>query len=107
MKAQIRLGNEDDIKTAYKLMREAFEEYRVLEIPSSAIDEPVDFLLNSFKNGTEKVILCLVNGIPLGSSRFTLREDSLYFSRVSVPPYARGRGLAKSMLSWLENHAEE
>ncbi|WP_373890013.1 GNAT family N-acetyltransferase [Neobacillus cucumis] len=49
----------------------------------------------------------MVNGEPIGSSRFTIKGDSLYFSRLTVTPYARGKGIAKSMLRWLENYANE
>ncbi|MEH7306639.1 GNAT family N-acetyltransferase [Neobacillus drentensis] len=34
-----------------------------------------------------------------------MKEDTLYFSRVSVTPAARGKGIAKAMLSWLEKYA--
>lgn len=103
---EIKLGTEDEIATAHQLMREAFEEYRTLEVPSSAISEPIELLRESFKNGTEQFIVGYENGIPLGSSRFIMKEESLYFSRVSVPPHARGRGIAKSMILWLEDFAK-
>ncbi|MDQ1003078.1 ribosomal protein S18 acetylase RimI-like enzyme [Neobacillus niacini] len=103
----IKLGNEAEIVIAHKLMQEAFEEYRFLEVPSSAINEPVDSLRNSFRNGSEKFILCYIDGNPLGSLRFKTKGQTLYFSRVSVPPYARGRGIAKSMLSWLEDYTKK
>jgi ribosomal protein S18 acetylase RimI-like enzyme len=103
----IKLGNEAEIVIAHKLMQEAFEEYRNLEVPSSAINEPVDSLRDSFRNGSEKFILSYIDGNPLGSLRFNTIGQILYFSRVSVPPYARGRGIAKSMLSWLEDYAKK
>jgi ribosomal protein S18 acetylase RimI-like enzyme len=103
----IKLGNEAEIVIAHKLMKEAFEEYRYLEVPSSAINEPLDTLRDSFRNGLEKFIVCYIDGNPLGSLRFNTKGQTLYFSRVSVPPYARGRGIAKSMLSWLEDYAKK
>ncbi|MDQ0971774.1 ribosomal protein S18 acetylase RimI-like enzyme [Neobacillus niacini] len=103
----IKLGNEAEIVIAHKLMKEAFEEYRYLEVPSSAINEPLDTLRDSFRNGLEKFIVCYMDGNPFGSLRFNTKGQTLYFSRVSVPPYARGRGIAKSMLSWLEDYAEK
>jgi ribosomal protein S18 acetylase RimI-like enzyme len=39
--------------------------------------------------------------------RFKTDKSSLYFFRLSVCPEARGKGIAKSMLSWLENYAKE
>ncbi|MFB3167906.1 GNAT family N-acetyltransferase [Neobacillus sp. 179-C4.2 HS] len=103
----IKLGNEAEIVIAHKLMKEAFEEYRYLEVPSSAINEPLDTLRDSFRNGLEKFIVCYIDGNPLGFLRFNTKGETLYFSRVSVPPYARGRGIAKSMLSWLEDYAKK
>ncbi|MDF2788347.1 MAG: hypothetical protein K0S80_1445 [Neobacillus sp.] len=103
----IKLGNEAEMVIAHKLMKEAFEEYRNLEVPSSAINEPLDTLRDSFRNGLEKFIVCYIDGNPLGSLRFKTAGQTLFFSRVSVPPYARGRGIAKSMLSWLEEYAEK
>lgn len=103
----IKLGNEADIVIAHKLMKEAFEEYRYLDVPTSAINEPIDTLMDSFRDGLEKFIICYIDGNPLGSLRFITKDQTLYFSRVSVPPYARGRGIAKSMLSWLEDYAKK
>ena len=34
-----------------------------------------------------------------------LKDDSLYFSRLSVIPSARGKGIAKAMLAWMEEYA--
>lgn len=103
----IKLGNEAEIVIAHKLMKEAFEEYRYLEVPSSAINEPLDTLRDSLRIGLEKFILCYIDGNPLGSLRFNTKDQTLCFSRVSVPPYARGRGIAKLMLSWLEDYAKK
>lgn len=107
MNIEILLANEKEIEIVHKLMLEAFEEYRFLDVPSSALNEPVETLLTNFMNGSEKALLCWGNGEPIGSSRFTIKGDSLYFSRLSVPPNARGKGIAKAMLRWLENYATE
>ncbi|MDQ0273176.1 GNAT family N-acetyltransferase [Cytobacillus purgationiresistens] len=107
MTITIELGKETDVPLAHQLMIEAFEEYRTLEVPSSVITEPVELLHKNFQDGTEKFIICYDSDQPLGSARFKLYEDSLYFSRVSVSPRARGKGLAKAMLHWLEAYACE
>lgn len=107
MNLQIWLAKEEDIPIVHKLMLEAFDEYRFLEVPSSALNEPVETLLTAFKSGFEQALLCSVDGVPLGSLRFTFKEDSLYFSRVSVAPQARGKGIAKEMLLWLEKYAND
>lgn len=107
MNLEIRLANEKETTIVHRLMLEAFEEYRFLEVPSSALNESLDTLLNALKNGSEKVLLCFVDGEPLGSSRFKIKGDSLYFSRLSVTPHARGKGIAKAILLWLEKYASE
>lgn len=102
---EIKIAEETDVPVVYKLMLEAFEEYRTLDVPSSALNESVEALQIAVKNNFEKALLCSINGVPLGSCRFTMEEDALYFSRVSVTPIARGKGIAKAMLLWLEKYA--
>ncbi|MCB5236096.1 GNAT family N-acetyltransferase [Niallia circulans] len=86
-------------------MLEAFEDYRYIEVPSSALTEPVDKLINALKSRTEQAIIYWLDDIPLGSARLQLKDDSLYFSRLSVIPSARGKGIAKAMLAWMEEYA--
>lgn len=104
-KQQINLVTEDEAPLVHRLMLEAFEDYRYMEVPSSALNEPIDKLIDALKNGTEQAILYRLNAIPLGSSRLQLKEDSLYFSRLSVTPSARGKGIAQEMLAWMEEYA--
>jgi ribosomal protein S18 acetylase RimI-like enzyme len=105
MKMEIKIAEETDVPVVYKLMLEAFEEYRTLDVPSSALNESLEALQIAVKSNFEKALLCSINGVPLGSCRFTMEEDALYFSRVSVTPSARGKGIAKAMLLWLEKYA--
>ncbi|MEQ2468283.1 GNAT family N-acetyltransferase [Niallia hominis] len=104
-KQQINLVTEDEAPLVHRLMLEAFEDYRYVEVPSSALNEPIDKLTDALKNGTEQAILYRLNAIPLGSSRLQLKGDSLYFSRLSVTPSARGKGIAQEMLAWMEEYA--
>ena len=102
---EIKIAEETDVPVVYKLMLEAFEEYRTLDVPSSALNESLEALQIAVKSNFEKALLCSINGVPLGSCRFTMIEDALYFSRVSVTPSGRGKGIAKAMLLWLEKYA--
>ena len=61
-------------------MLEAFAEYDSYDIPSSAMNESVSAIKQSIQNGSEQAILCCIDGKPLGSVRFKMDEDSLYFS---------------------------
>ncbi|UQD52237.1 GNAT family N-acetyltransferase [Bacillus methanolicus] len=103
----IRLANVEDAHLIHQIMLSAFEEYRYFDVPSSALNESVNSIKETLKNGSEKALLCFKDGVPLGSVRFKTDKNSLYFFRLSVCPEARRRGIAKSMLSWLENYAKE
>jgi ribosomal protein S18 acetylase RimI-like enzyme len=103
----IRLARADEADLVHRVMMLAFEEYRHIDIPSSALNETVCSIQSSLKNGTEKALLCFDDDVPLGSVRFKTDKNTLYFSRLSVCPEARGRGVAKSMLKWLEDYAKE
>jgi len=107
MKIHIQLATEENLHIVHRLMREAFEEYRFLDVPSSALTEPFVQLIDAYKNGKEHAVLCVVDGVALGSARFKTKEQSIYFSRLSVTPSARGKGIAKAMLAWLEEYAVE
>lgn len=105
MKMEIRIADETDLPVVHMLMLEAFEEYRFLDVPSSALNESLETLQISINTDKEKAILSSINNIPLGSCRFTIKEDRVYFSRVAVKPTSRGKGIAKAMLHWLEKYA--
>ncbi|MEH7121232.1 GNAT family N-acetyltransferase [Neobacillus vireti] len=107
MSVLVKLAGEKEVATAHRLMLEAFEEYRNMEVPSSAINETFDSVFEKYSNGTEKILLCLENNLPLGSLRFKVSAFELYFMRVSVSPAARGKGLATAMLTWLEQYAKQ
>jgi ribosomal protein S18 acetylase RimI-like enzyme len=103
----IRLANTEDAYLIHQIMVLAFEEYRDMDVPSSALNETVSSIEESLKNGFEKALLCFRDGVPVGSVRFKTVKNSLYFFRLSVSPEARGKGIAKSILTWLENYAKE
>lgn len=101
----IRPATAEDARLVHQIMISAFEEYRHADIPSGALSETAESIEEALRNGTEEALLCYLDGIPVGTVRFKTNAHSLYFFRLSVKPDARGRGLAKAMLAWLENHA--
>lgn len=103
----IRLAKAEDASLVHVVMMAAFEEYRYIDIPSSALSETVHSIQESLSHNKEQACLYIENETPIGSARFKLNEDFLYFSRLSVCPEARGKGVAKSMLSWLETYARQ
>lgn len=108
MNFAIKLVTEEtDIVSVHQIMLEAFAEYDSYDIPSSAMNESISSIKQSIQDGSERAILCFVDGKALGSVRFKIHEDSFYFSRLSVSPEARGKGIAKAMIKWLEEYAKE
>lgn len=103
----IRLATVEDAGIIHRIMLSAFEEYRYTDVPSSALNETVSSIEQSLKNGLEKALLYVRDGTPVGCVRFKTGESSIYFFRLSVIPEERKRGIAKSMLAWLENYAKE
>jgi len=97
----------EDAETVHQVMISAFEEYRHSDVPSSALFETVDGIKKALQTGEEKALLYFEDNVAVGTVRFTVGESDLYFFRLSVCPKARGKGIAKSMLSWLENDAKE
>ncbi|WP_036718801.1 GNAT family N-acetyltransferase [Paenibacillus harenae] len=103
----IRLADAKDAYLVHKIMLSAFEEYRNIDVPSSALNESIVSIEESIKNGSENALLYFIDEIPRGSARFKTEDNSLYFSRLSVAPEARGKGIAKSILTWLEEYAKK
>lgn len=103
----IRLATVEDAPLIHKIIMSAFEEYKHADVPSGALDETVDFIEKSLRNGSEKALLYYKDEIPVGTIRFTTDINSLYFYRLAVCPEERRKGIAKSMLAWLENYAKE
>jgi ribosomal protein S18 acetylase RimI-like enzyme len=108
MKVTFKMAkDEKDIVMAYQIMIDAFTEYLQYDIPSSALNESIQTIQQLINNGSEQAILCFADGEAVGSVRIRFGKDSLYFSRLSVIPTARGKGIAKKMIKWLENYAQE
>lgn len=86
------------------LMLAAFGEYvGVLEVPSSALSETVDDCAGAMRLGG--ALLAWDGAKAVGSARYQLREEYVYFERISVLPEYRGQGLASRMLGEMERLA--
>ena len=98
---------DEEIKSVYRVMLDAFAEYSKHGIPSSAMNESVSSIQQAIHEGLEQAIIGYINEKPLGSARIILEQDSIYFKRLSVSPEARRKGMAKKMIHWLEEYAKE
>jgi len=84
----IRLASIEDAHLIHKIMLSTFEEYRNSEVPSGHL----------IKDESEQALLYYKDGIPVGTVRFRVDNNSLYFFRLSVCPEARRRGIAKKVM---------
>ncbi|TQR15625.1 GNAT family N-acetyltransferase [Psychrobacillus soli] len=93
-----------DAAVIHDLMIRAFMEYMDAVPPSSALEETVQSISASLKEG-EQGFIGYVDHRPVGMVRFLLNEKGLYFFRLSVIPEKQGQGIAKKILKSLEDYA--
>lgn len=101
---EIKFANWSDAPIIHEIMIKAFTEYKEEAAPSSALEETAQSISTSLKNG-EKSFIYYSSSQPVGTVRFCLNEEHLYFSRLAVIPEIQGRGIAKKLLSALEDYA--
>ncbi|MBP1969848.1 ribosomal protein S18 acetylase RimI-like enzyme [Virgibacillus natechei] len=94
-----------DAPIIHNLMIKAFMEYKN-EIPPSALEETVQSVSDAFKKG-EKSLIAYEENNPVGMVRFQLKNESLYFYRLSVIPEKQGEGIGKKILKSLEDYANK
>jgi ribosomal protein S18 acetylase RimI-like enzyme len=103
---EIKFAEVSDAPLIYDLMLKAFMEYRD-EVPqSSALEETVQSISDALNEG-EQSLIGIVDNVPVGMVRFHLKEDCLYFYRLSVIPEKQGQGIAKKLLKSLEEYAHK
>ncbi|MDF2959708.1 MAG: family N-acetyltransferase [Paenibacillus sp.] len=95
----------EEIPVVHRIMREAFEEYDgVLVPPSGALSETVEDVIRKI-DGRGGAVIVRDGQVPAGSARYYYSGNYIYIGRVSVIPGYRGRGLARYMLTYLEEAA--
>ncbi|WP_245676138.1 GNAT family N-acetyltransferase [Domibacillus iocasae] len=103
---QIKYATPSDAPTIHYLMIKAFEEYKD-EVPlSSALEETTESITAALEDG-EQALISYIHDEPVGMIRFRLKENGIYFYRLSVIPENQGKGIAKKLLKSLEEHAEQ
>ncbi|MBD8006894.1 GNAT family N-acetyltransferase [Bacillus norwichensis] len=101
---KVKIANVSDAPLIHDLMIQAFMEYRDENPPSSALEETVQSISNALKNG-ERALIGFDNTEPVGMVRFQVKDEGLYFYRLSVIPEKQGQGIAKKILKSLEDYA--
>jgi ribosomal protein S18 acetylase RimI-like enzyme len=85
-------------------MQRAFAEYvGVLPVDSGATSETLEDVLAVMRQGG--AVLAFLGGEAVGCARFKRDGQDLYVARVSVLPAYRRRGVASSMMRFLELQA--
>ncbi|WP_010632825.1 GNAT family N-acetyltransferase [Sporolactobacillus vineae] len=101
-----RVAAGSDAALIRSLMRRAFAEYQNSAAPSSAMQETEASIQTAMSEGEQALIASEGDG-PVGMIRYLLKEDHLYFFRLSVTPEEQGKGIAKKILQELESVALE
>ncbi|MDN4494783.1 GNAT family N-acetyltransferase [Ureibacillus aquaedulcis] len=91
----------------HNIMQLAFIEYDQAGMPSSALKETSESVQEDLDSGEQAFVGYEKNGKPIAMVRFQVKEDYLYFYRLSVLPECQGKGHAKQLLKALEVYAKQ
>ncbi|MDQ0060072.1 GNAT family N-acetyltransferase [Paenibacillus harenae] len=107
MTIQIRAAECNEIPIVHEVMRASFEEYRnKIFPPSGALIEEIDDIHNKISDNGGAILVW--NGqTPVGSAQYYFSEDFMYIGRVAVITEARGIGIGKKIMNFLEEKALE
>jgi ribosomal protein S18 acetylase RimI-like enzyme len=102
----IREALPDESPALVRLMHAAFEEYSgVLDPPSAAHTETLESVNRRLSRGG--AVLALLNDEPVGFVFYEPQGTHLYFSRLSVLPAFRRRGIGRALIEHVESRARE
>lgn len=99
-------ATKNDAPIIHNLMIQAFMAYKNEVPPSSALEETIQSISTALHNG-EQAFVGYMDDKPVGIVRFHVKEDYVYFFRLSVIPEKQGQGIAKELLKSLEAYALE
>ena len=103
---ELREAAEEDADTLLRLLLGAFQEYQgVLDPPSGGHSETIDTIRKKLAAGS--AVLATIAGEPAGFAFYERQGTSLYFSRLSVLPPFRNRGVGRALLDYVEHRAME
>jgi ribosomal protein S18 acetylase RimI-like enzyme len=105
MTLTIRQATPEDAELIHTMTQAAYAEYANSDAPSTVAQERADDLRAALDAGETQAMIVEGGGLPLGSVRYRVEEDALYFFRLGVLPEARGRGAARRMVAEIEDIA--
>ncbi|QCR30969.1 GNAT family N-acetyltransferase [Lysinibacillus sp. SGAir0095] len=91
----------------HNIMIQAFLEYDQVGMPSSALKETIYSIQEDLDNGEQAFIGYDQNRKPVAMVRFQVKNNYVYFYRLSVLPECQGKGYAKQLLKALEVYAKQ
>lgn len=103
---KIRFAKISDAPLIHDLMIKAFTEYKDAIPPSSALEETAESITAASEDG-EQALISYIHDEPVGMIRFHIKENSVYFYRLSVIPEKQGKGIAKKLMKSLEEYAKQ
>ena len=89
---------------AINVIHQAFKRYETDPQPSSALNETEDSIHNELNQGTELFGVYDHDKL-IGIMKCVLNNGYIYFSRLSVLPQNQGKGIATSLIKYLEDYA--
>ena len=89
---------------AINVIHQAFKRYETDPQPSSALSETENTIQNELNQGTE-LFGVYDNDKLIGIVKCALNNEYIYFSRLSVLPQSQGKGIATSLVKYLEYYA--
>lgn len=102
----VRLATFDEAPIVRSVMVAAYAEHKgALPVDSGAHEETVDDVLDVMQQGG--AVLAIDGEQAVGSARFRPEDGHLYVGRVAVLPSHRRRGVASSMMRFLEDVAAD
>jgi predicted N-acetyltransferase YhbS len=100
----LRTATLSDIPSIVAIIHAAFQEYDgAIDPPSGAHHESADRIRE--KMATDRALLALVAGQPVGCVLYRDQGDHMYFGRLAVLPEYRGRGIAGALIGYVEARA--
>lgn len=81
-----------------------FKRYETDPQPSSALNETTESLQHELNQGTKLFGVYDQDEI-IGIVKCVFNQEMIYFSRLSVLPKNQGKGVAKTLIQYIENYA--
>jgi ribosomal protein S18 acetylase RimI-like enzyme len=97
-------ATEEDSATLLRLLLTAFQEYDgMLDPPSGGHAETIDSVRSKLAAGS--AVLATAEGEPVGFAFHQPQDTYIYFSRLSVLPAFRNRGIGRALIDYVERRA--